>query len=91
MSCKDSGSCATCTGMCCLDFVLTKRMVKGIQKNPEEWIDGEFVKDMLIPLDEPLHFTCKHHDPETLLCMAYDKRPDMCRQFPQGTDDCDCQ
>lgn len=29
-------------------------------------------------------YTCKHWDEETRLCTVYDKRPQMCRDYPYG-------
>ena len=79
----------TCSGNCCLSFCLSQKMVDGLRKDPEEWEDGPYIAAMLIPQEEPLHFTCKHHDPESLLCMAYEARPEMCRNFPKKPKDCD--
>jgi len=35
------------------------------------------------PLKQTLyHYTCRHFDPATKNCTAYNERPDMCRNYP---------
>lgn len=38
-------------------------------------------------------YTCRHWDVDTRLCTIYERRPEMCRDFPYeaGCPHCDCQ
>jgi Fe-S-cluster containining protein len=48
------------------------------------------IAEMVIPLakesDEQPTYTCKHFDPVAGLCLAYDARPRMCRDYPSYGD-----
>ena len=79
-----------CTGHCCRRFPIG-------DSTPEQWADplwfgkakdGQFIADMLISLGTDdtgkYHYTCRHFNVETGNCMAYESRPDMCRDYPYG-------
>lgn len=54
-----------------------------LDANYDIWIEAQKLKDMLIVLQEnPPHYTCIHFNTETRLCMDYENRPDMCRNYP---------
>lgn len=58
-----------CNGLCCAEFWL---------REPEL---SEHA-DMLVPVAPGL-FTCKHWDGATRLCTIYERRPQMCRDYPE--------
>jgi Fe-S-cluster containining protein len=80
-----------CIGLCCSAFNLYGEsqedyIIEGIKGNEE----SKFIGDMLIfqgwdgeNKDWPI-YTCKYWDKESTLCTVYDKRPSMCRTYPDG-------
>jgi hypothetical protein len=71
-----------CTGHCCEDFTLTNEGgVQAIRDDPARWEEGAYILDMLVPLDDEGHFTCRHFDPVARLCTAYEARPAMCSTY----------
>lgn len=52
-------------------------IVDGVEQTREEWTEN----------CEDRSYTCRHWDEDTRLCMAYDERPQMCRDYPY-TDSC---
>lgn len=81
-----------CTGHCCRAFTLPYPY-DVMQARASEIQDGEFIADMIRPLDHgpewdptrPGHwYTCRHLDTETGDCRAYEQRPWMCSEYPYG-------
>jgi Fe-S-cluster containining protein len=94
---KLTGRDLGCNGMCCAKFFLPfppeilwksyqKYILTGVKK--PSWID--LAGPMLIPLMPAIEsgaawwYTCKHWDTETRLCEIYEKRPNFCREYPNG-------
>ncbi|MCJ7521743.1 MAG: YkgJ family cysteine cluster protein [Dehalococcoidia bacterium] len=62
------------------------------------YTDIRYVLDMIIPLgdhtyhpatketwmDKLHHYTCRHYDRDTGNCKSYEKRPSLCREYPNG-------
>jgi len=80
----------TCSGKCCERFHLPfsdreirsiRAMIELYPHEAEKWRDIFYIASMVIPLGDE-YFTCKHHNKETKLCMAYEERPGLCRGFP---------
>lgn len=69
----------SCAGDCCACFSLEEDVQLEVMngQTPED----QTIRVMLVPLGDN-HFTCRNWDPETKLCGIYEKRPDMCRNFP---------
>lgn len=76
-----------CTGQCCEQFVLSSGGhgidMDQLRADPLRWKDGLIVLYMLIPLGEG-RFNCKHFDRGTRDCTIYERRPQMCRDYPYG-------
>ena len=54
--------------------------------------DALRVWNMILPLPEPDHYTCRHFDSATNNCTNYERRPSMCRNhgvaYPCKYDGC---
>lgn len=86
-----------CSGHCCQAFTGLGDEAD-IARSTAREEDGPLIRDMLIPLGywsgekgwakagNPRHFwwTCKHFDEANGACGIYDKRPHMCRSYPNG-------
>jgi Fe-S-cluster containining protein len=70
-----------CTGECCSSFQVMWEVGNDDPQAP-------FINDMLIETDNG-NFTCKYWDKETQLCTIYERRPNMCRNFPEKGEECD--
>lgn len=74
-----------CTGHCCARFYVSVDALTDPDRLVE---DGEYIADMLVPLEVPVDATkqwactCRHFDGAN--CRAYDSRPRMCRNYPYG-------
>ena len=67
-----------CTGECCSDFILS-------QAPNSDTPDDKLIRAMVIPNGKGKgHFTCRFWDEETRLCLIYQSRPQMCRDFPDA-------
>lgn len=89
----------SCNGDCCLGFVLpySLEMLKrkaqhGIGANGSAK-EMRFLADMVVPLQNQavdsrkgkrFAYTCKHLDLDTRKCAAYEKRPSLCRTYPDN-------
>lgn len=77
----------TCPGRCCEQLALhpTIEMAERFALNGSA--EAAFVLDMLIerddlpPTREPF-YRCRHFDAATRLCTVYERRPNMCRDYP---------
>lgn len=89
----------SCPGSCCERFHLSsgpdhlreiiaaqeQRQAEGRPVAEDILRDNRYILDMVIPLDDGSGlYTCRHWDPETRLCTAYEQRPWMCRAYPYG-------
>jgi Fe-S-cluster containining protein len=61
-----------------------------MSRNPRLYKNARYIMNMLIPPGPgpvPRHgdvdFACRYFDLETRRCVAYDRRPAMCREFPE--------
>jgi Fe-S-cluster containining protein len=91
----------TCNGNCCEHFVLPfsyeviKRRAQHDVGANGTLLEMRMVADMVIPLKkyQPytnrvakyFWYTCKHFDTQTRKCKIYDKRPSLCRTYPDGS------
>lgn len=79
-----------CSGHCCRNFPIGWMTPEELADKDRmaRVVDGLFISDMIIPLgkdEKGQHrYTCRHHNTETGDCMAYDNRPEMCRDYPYG-------
>lgn len=87
----------TCSGSCCENFplpfskeILNRKLQEGVQFNgtPNE---TKMIAEMVIPIQKEAFkhngsryfwYTCKNWDRETRKCTVYEKRPVMCRTYP---------
>jgi Fe-S-cluster containining protein len=82
---------SSCTGKCCEDFCVGTSRFKDLEDLATQSPLSEIpdIVEMLIVIDhreDHDRYTCRHWNPQTHLCMIYDTRPDMCRQYPyEGT------
>lgn len=80
-----------CIGKCCSEFSLIGDTKEDYVK---DGIDGDeesaFIGEMLIYIGQDGEnpewptYTCKYWDTKSSLCTVYDKRPQMCRDYPNG-------
>ena len=80
-----------CTGECCDPVKLTGEDYWDMSRDPGAHHNARYILNMLIPPGPgpvPRHgrveFACRHFDQETRRCGAYDRRPLMCRDFPES-------
>ncbi len=79
----------TCPGHCCDSLPLNPSLEMIERFATHGWDQAGYVLDMLVPLATPSgsalkHYTCRFFDRDTRLCTAYESRPDMCRDYPNG-------
>ncbi len=79
-----------CTGACCDPVPLPAEDYWDMSRNPKIYKNARYIMNMLIPPGPgpvPKHgevdFACRYFDKETRRCVAYDRRPAMCREFPE--------
>jgi Fe-S-cluster containining protein len=79
-----------CTGRCCDPVPLPAEDYWAMSRDPRLYKNARYIMNMLIPPGPgpvPRHgkvaFACRHFDRETRRCAAYDRRPAMCREFPE--------
>jgi Fe-S-cluster containining protein len=87
----------TCNGACCEGFplLLSKEMLMRRYQNSEDangtLLEMKMVAEMVIPIQNEavVHngkryfwFTCKNFDKQTRRCRIYEKRPSLCRSYP---------
>jgi Fe-S-cluster containining protein len=79
-----------CTGACCDPVPLPAEDYWDMSRNPRLYKNARYIMNMLIPPGPgpvPRHgdvdFACRYFDRETRRCVAYDRRPAMCREFPE--------
>ncbi len=78
-----------CTGACCDPVTLPVDTYRQMSLDPRGIRNARYVLNMLkargaIPAHGTAEFDCKYFDKVTRLCVAYDRRPEMCRTFPDG-------
>jgi Fe-S-cluster containining protein len=78
-----------CTGECCDPVRLTGEDYWDMSRNPEAHHNARYILNMLVaqgpvPRHGRVEFACRHFDQGTRLCGAYDRRPLMCREFPES-------
>src|SRR6476620_7842876 len=84
----DGDTVPTCTGACCDPVVMYQSQYEDMSRNPKSHPNGRYVLNMLSgrrPSSRApgmLEFDCKYFDRETRRCTAYDRRPKMCRTYP---------
>lgn len=91
----------SCTGNCCENFPLplSKEMLKRRAQESKNangsLLEMRMIADMVIPIQKEAFyhgdkryfwFTCKHFDKQTRKCTIYEKRPVMCRTYPDKYD-----
>jgi len=82
-----------CTGACCDPVVIAAEQYRGLSRDPRSYPNGMYIVNMLTsrgPGPSPGHiaFDCAYFDAETRRCTAYERRPRMCRSYPdQGVCD----
>jgi Fe-S-cluster containining protein len=85
----DVDTVPTCTGACCDPVPLPAEDYWDMSRNPKLYKNARYIMNMLVPPQRPVpqhgdvDFACKYFDRETRRCIAYDKRPAMCREFPE--------
>jgi Fe-S-cluster containining protein len=78
-----------CTGACCDPVVVLAEDYWDASRNPKQHKNARYVMNMLTPRQRPVpqhgvvHFSCRYFDQDTRRCIAYDRRPAMCRDYPQ--------
>src|SRR6266550_1849143 len=77
-----------CTGECCDPVTLAGGDYLAMSRDPRPYRNARYIMNMLIsrapiPRHGWAEFTCKYFDLETRRCGAYDRRPQMCRDFPE--------
>jgi Fe-S-cluster containining protein len=85
----DDDTVSACTGECCSPVTIDGELYREMSRNPLVFRNGRYTMNMLTPRGPmPRHgtaeFDCKYFDGETRRCIAYDRRPQMCRDFPEG-------
>src|SRR5882724_5183165 len=91
----------TCNGNCCENFVLpsSKEMLnrdaqQGKTANGSQ-LEMKMIANMVIPIQNEsfMHegkryfwYTCKNFDKQTRKCTIYEKRPVLCRTYPDHPD-----
>jgi Fe-S-cluster containining protein len=85
----DVDTVPTCTGACCDPVPLPAEDYWDMSRNPKLYKNARYIMNMLIPPTRPVpqhgdvDFSCRYFDRETRRCIAYDRRPAMCREFPE--------
>jgi Fe-S-cluster containining protein len=83
----DEDTVPTCTGACCDPVRMRASDYRDISLRPGEVRNARYVLNMLtapgpVPRDGAAEFDCRYFDRESRRCIAYDRRPEMCREFP---------
>jgi Fe-S-cluster containining protein len=78
-----------CTGRCCDPVTLHAEMYWDMSRNPGSYRNARYILSMLtydgaVPRHGEIEFRCKYFDGESRRCVAYDRRPDMCREYPES-------
>src|SRR5262245_61969975 len=85
----DDDSVPQCTGACCDPVTLSVHLYREMSLDPRHIRNARYVLNMLtargpLPDHGTGEFDCKYFDRDTRRCTAYDRRPEMCRTFPDG-------
>ena len=81
--------CQVCGGRCCSEM----RTPPILSDADKARIPADLMAEVNRAIDEPLDVRpdgapCCWLDPKTKLCVHYDIRPDICREFEPGGEDC---
>jgi Fe-S-cluster containining protein len=84
---NDTDTVSTCTGACCDPVTLGVEHYRAMSRDPTSFRNGRYIVNMLtlsgpMPDHGTVGFDCKYFDRATRRCVAYDRRPEMCRTFP---------
>ena len=84
----DEDSVAGCTGACCDPVTMPVQAYRAVSARPSISQNGRYILKMLtprgrLPKEGMAEFDCRYFDRETRRCIAYDRRPQMCRDFPE--------
>jgi len=85
----DSDTVPECTGACCDPVTISIHLYREMSLDPRHIRNARYVLNMLtargpLPDHGAAEFDCKYFDRGTRRCTAYDRRPEMCRTFPDG-------
>ena len=85
----DADTVPQCTGACCDPVTLPISTYREMSLDPRHIRNARYVLNMLtargpLPDHGTAEFDCKYFDRGTRRCTAYDRRPEMCRTFPDG-------
>jgi len=77
-----------CTGECCDPVTVMGSEYVAMSRSPGSYRNGRYMVNMLkargpVAQHGTVEFTCKYFDLESRRCVAYDRRPQMCRDFPE--------
>jgi Fe-S-cluster containining protein len=83
----DTDTVPTCTGRCCDPVTVDIHYYQEMSRAPRTYKNGRYILNMLtvrgpMPQHGTGEFDCKYFDRETRLCTSYERRPEMCRTFP---------
>jgi Fe-S-cluster containining protein len=78
-----------CTGRCCDPVTVQAEMYWEMSRAPGAYRNGRYILSMLrhqgaVPRHGVVEFTCRYFDQDTRRCVAYDRRPGMCREYPES-------
>jgi Fe-S-cluster containining protein len=84
----DADTVPQCTGECCDPVTMHVEQYRSMSLNPKGWANARYILNMLtargrVPSRGRAEFDCRYFDRETRRCTAYDRRPQMCRDFPE--------
>jgi Fe-S-cluster containining protein len=84
----DADSVSGCTGACCDPVSLFVEHYRDASRDPRHTRNARYVMNMLtprgpLPREGRAEFDCRYFDRDTRRCTAYDRRPQMCRDFPE--------
>jgi Fe-S-cluster containining protein len=85
----DTDTVPECTGECCDPVTMSVELYREMSLDPRGIRNARYVLSMLkaraaLPAHGTAEFDCKYFDRDTRRCTAYDRRPEMCRTFPDG-------
>jgi Fe-S-cluster containining protein len=78
-----------CTGECCDPVRVLAEDYWDMSRDPNAYRNSRYLMNMLVPAQRPIpqhgtvEFSCRYFDRETRRCVAYDRRPAMCREYPE--------
>jgi Fe-S-cluster containining protein len=84
---EDTDTVPSCTGACCDPVTFDVQHYRAMSRAPDSFRNGRYILNMLssrgpMPGHGAGEFDCRYFDRETRLCTAYDRRPEMCRTYP---------